>query len=153
MELVGICDDASCAIALSAITHDDKVGVFDAVFRALQTMSDDQDMSRYADYVFAAVPEAARKHLEDLMATGTREYLSTFARKYVAEGREQGRQEGKTEGITAGKVEDILAVLAARGIELSSEARARIAGCNDLPQLDSWIRRAATVTDASELFD
>ncbi len=47
----------------------------------------------------------------------------------------------------------MLTVLAARGIAVDEAARARIAGCSDLEQLDVWVRRAVTVASVQELFD
>ena len=45
----------------------------------------------------------------------------------------------------------ILAVLAARGIEVSAAARARIEAQGDTSALDHWIVRAATATSADEV--
>ena len=45
-----------------------------------------------------------------------------------------------------------MAFLDARGIALTDEVRSRIADCTDLDQLTAWIRRAATVSEAHELF-
>jgi hypothetical protein len=56
-------------------------------------------------------------------------------------------------GEVQSKVDDILAVLDARSISVSEKARARIVDCTDLAQMDTWIRRAATVVTADALFD
>jgi hypothetical protein len=55
-------------------------------------------------------------------------------------------------GEARGEARAVLTVLAARGLEISDEARERISGCTDLDQLDQWVRRAVTVTPADELF-
>lgn len=78
------------------------------------------------------------------MAIRTYEYQSDFARRYYGQGRAEGRAEGEATAL--------LAFLAARGIEVPSDARARITGCTDLARLDSWIRRAATATTIQDLF-
>lgn len=78
------------------------------------------------------------------METGTYEYQSDFARKYVAEGREEGRAEGETRAL--------LAVLAARGVEVSDDARERITNCTDIEQIEAWIRLAATADSTDALF-
>lgn len=44
-------------------------------------------------------------------------------------------------------------LLAARGIEVPDDARTRITECTDLDQLDGWVRRAATATSITDLFD
>jgi len=46
-----------------------------------------------------------------------------------------------------------LAFLDARGIAVTDEVRTRIADCTDHDQLTTWIRRAATVSHALQLFD
>ena len=46
---------------------------------------------------------------------------------------------------------DAVAVLAARGIAVSNEIRARIEACKDAPTLDRWIVRAVTVTSAEDV--
>ena len=66
-------------------------------------------------------------------------YQSDFAKKYF--------HEGEVEGARA----DVLAVLAARGLAVSDELRARINGCDDLPTLRTWITRAAVATSGDEL--
>ncbi|MEU7987492.1 hypothetical protein AB0B56_21740 [Streptosporangium canum] len=91
-----------------------------------------------------ALPPAARLSLEVMMETGTYEYQSDFARKYVAEGREEGRAEGETRAL--------LAVLAARGVEVSDDARERITNCTDIEQIEAWIRLAVTADSTDALF-
>ena len=96
---------------------------------------DDQHAKLYYDLVLAALPTAARRHLEELMST-TYQYQSDFARKYVAEGEATGRAEGEATAL--------LTVLAARGIHVPGDARTRITECTDLDQLTTWVCRAAT---------
>jgi hypothetical protein len=60
---------------------------------------------------------------------------------------------GANPGGGEGKVEAVLAVLHARGVEVPDEAREQIAACTDLDQLDMWVRRAATADKVDELFD
>ena len=44
-------------------------------------------------------------------------------------------------------------VLDARDIDVPVDARARITGCTDLDQLETWVRRAAIATSVNDLFD
>ena len=104
---------------------------------------DDERAKLYADLVFASVDGAARAILEALMASGNYEYQSDFARRYVAQGR--------AEGETSGRVHALLAVLAARGIDVPDEVRALIAACTEIARLDVWLARAATATSAAEV--
>ncbi|MGH3612156.1 MAG: hypothetical protein ACRDRK_05995 [Pseudonocardia sp.] len=96
--------------------------------------------------VLAALPDAAQRYLEGLVATGTYEYQSDFARRYFSRGKAEGEAKGKAEG----EAKAVLAVLDARGIDVP--ARARIAECSDIDQLDTWERRAVTVDSVHDLF-
>jgi hypothetical protein len=51
------------------------------------------------------------------------------------------------------QAKDILKILAARGIRVSSQARQRILSCQDPDTLDRWLTRAARATRAAEVFD
>ncbi|GLW62348.1 hypothetical protein Arub01_05920 [Actinomadura rubrobrunea] len=75
------------------------------------------------------------------------EFQSDFARHYYGRGKAEGMAEGKVEG----EAEMILTVLAARGVEVSDEVRARIRGCTDLEVLKEWGRRAATAESIDDL--
>ena len=80
-----------------------------------------------------------------MMAIDTSWYRSAFS--------QQLRAEGRAEGIAEGRGEDVLRVLDKRGVALSEDQRARVAGCTDLDQLDEWLDRAVTATRAAEVFD
>ena len=63
----------------------------------------------------------------------------------------EGKAEGRTEGETIALARAILALLAARGVSVSAEARARIEGCTHVPTLDRWILLAATARSAEDV--
>ncbi|GAA1801625.1 hypothetical protein GCM10009682_24420 [Luedemannella flava] len=132
---------------LSAMAHGrrrrDRAPVLEAFLAALNVV-DQEHAGLYADVVLAALPKAARAHLEVLMTTAPHRYQSDFARRYFAQGEAKGEAKGEARAV--------LAVLEARGIDVPATARDRIADCTDLDQLDTWIRRAATATTADELF-
>ena len=69
---------------------------------------------------------------------------SDFAKKHYGE--------GNAEGQAAGEADAIRLVLQARGIPVSPEQRRRIDSCTDIEQLRTWVTRAATISDASQLF-
>ena len=69
----------------------------------------------------------------------------------LAEGETTGFAKGETVGVVKGKVAAILAVVAARGLPLSHEIRARIEACKDAETLDRWIVRAVTAASAEEI--
>jgi len=77
------------------------------------------------------------------------QFQSEFALKYVAKGRE----EGKREGVLEGKAQGVLAVLEARSLGIPDEVRERVLASTDLGELDRWLRRAAVVNDARDLFE
>jgi hypothetical protein len=60
---------------------------------------------------------------------------------------------GMAEGKAEGEARAVLTFLDARGIEVPDSVREDIAGCTDLDQLDTWIRRAATADKVQDLFD
>ncbi|MCW2876561.1 MAG: hypothetical protein JWQ95_661 [Sphaerisporangium sp.] len=112
---------------LSAVAHGgdiDAQPILEALLAALAVV-DDERARLYADFVLMTLPEVARKHMEVLMATGTYEYQSDFAKKYVAEGKAEGKVEGRAEG----KAEAIFIILSGRGIPISVETRSRILAC------------------------
>ncbi|GAA4595440.1 hypothetical protein GCM10023194_64890 [Planotetraspora phitsanulokensis] len=86
------------------------------------------------------------------MTTTSHEY-ERIAGQYLSHWVDQGREEGRAEGRAEGEAAAILAVLDARGLEISSDTRDRITRCDDLNVLETWVRRAVTVNSADELFD
>jgi hypothetical protein len=96
--------------------------------------------------VFAGLPEAAQHDLEELLMTMTAnsEFRSDFLRNFADERRAEGRAQGEAKAV--------FTVLAARDIDVPDDARARIAGCTDLAQLETWVHRAATATSVNDLF-
>ena len=75
------------------------------------------------------------------MAMDSSFYRSSFSRQLRAEGRAEGIADG------------VLRVLNKRGVAITDQQRARIAGCTDLDQLNEWLDRAVTVAQASDVFD
>lgn len=55
-------------------------------------------------------------------------------------------------GELKGTAKSVLIFLDARRIALTQQQRDRIANCKDLDQLNRWVREAATVTSADDLF-
>jgi hypothetical protein len=141
---VPVIDDVAAAerdpelAVLSCIAHGNEAHaevLGRAALLATLRLSDERQVL-CSDLVFAALSEAARAALEDLMAGGTYEFQSDFAKKHQAKGR----------------AEALLAVLEARGLRASDEARTRILACADATQLDAWIRKAVSIASVDELF-
>jgi hypothetical protein len=122
---------------LSAVVHARAPEALPVATAAIQaaTAFDDDRMETYIDIVLAALPAAARKALEEIMARG-HEYQSDLFKRLVAEG----------------KAEALLTVLAARRLEVSATVRSRILAERDGRMLEEWLSRAATVERAEHLF-
>ncbi|MFB4319841.1 hypothetical protein [Actinomadura sp. 21ATH] len=132
---------------LSAMAHGSgpsSKGVLTAAMSSFAGVDDDR-ARLYADFVLARLDGAARRTWEELMKSGTYEYQSDFARKYVAEGRAEGRVEGLRTSI--------LDAFDEREIEVPDEVRNRILQCQDARHLRAWFRRAMHAESADEIFD
>ena len=142
---------------LSAMAHGrgDAGEAIAMAFLAAAAGLDEDRRADYADLVLSSLNEAAKRKLEEMMSSGY-QYQSEFALKYVAKGREEGKlegqREGKREGKLEGKAQSVLAVLEARSLGIPDEVRERVLASTDLGELDRWLRRAAVVSDARDLF-
>jgi hypothetical protein len=125
---------------------------------------DDDRREIYADVVLAALGAAARASLEGLMQKGSYEFQSDFARHYIAVGREEGVALGEARGVALGEARGValgeargearalLAMIRARGIELSQQREEAIRACGDPATLEAWVVRAAVATSEREIF-
>lgn len=132
---------------LSALAHGRdprRSEVLDVLADALAGVETQQALL-YLRLVLAALPQAARIYLEELMTIGTYEYQSEFTERLRNEGAAKGRAEAKAD--------DVLRVLRARGVEVPDDVRARIVKCADLEQLDAWLDRASTAHSVDDLGD
>jgi hypothetical protein len=132
---------------LSALAHCNEPSGLEvalAALGALQTL-DAERRRIYYDLVLGSLNEETRKALERelQMQPHKYEYKSEFARTYYAQGR--------AEGEAAGEVKALLAVLAARGLEIDPATRDRIVACTDPEKLERWIVRAVTASSVQEL--
>ena len=96
---------------------------------------------RYVHLIRIFTPQRARQKLEQTVEDF---FKDPFIDRFI----EQGKQEGRAD--SAARV--LLTILAARGIAIPEQTRARIAECADSDQLESWAARAATSTTADEVF-
>jgi flagellar biosynthesis/type III secretory pathway protein FliH len=143
---------------LSAMAHGhEEVGaaIAHTVLAAMVGL-DAERIRLYVDLTMNSLSEATRYALEAVMQSGTYEYQSEFARKYVAQGREEGLQKGLKQGRQKGRHEGELAalleVLAARGIKVDAASRQQLLACTQPSQLKRWLRKAVTVQSVHELF-
>jgi hypothetical protein len=128
---------------LSAMAHGQSEVGADVAMAALGALVglDQERATLYQDVVLSCLSEAAKRALEEMMASGGYQIQNEFIRKNIAKGKAEG------------KAEDVLAVLEARGLSISDEVRERVRQSTDLPELDRWLRRAAVVSSAREIFD
>jgi flagellar biosynthesis/type III secretory pathway protein FliH len=74
----------------------------------------------------------------------------------MQQGMEQGMQQGMEQGMQLGRAQSaarlVVTILAARGIAIAEQVRARIADCADPDQLERWATRAATCSTIDEVF-
>ena len=129
---------------LSVIAHgkgdqDVALEIATATAEALCKLTKEDQRLLYMIIVQSSLGEASRKAFE--MLHNIQPFLSESQRRLVAEGKAEG------------KAEDILKILAKRGISLTDEHRRRILGCGDLATLDRWFDRALTATAIRELFE
>lgn len=130
---------------LSALTHakDADIGTILATLASvLKKMNDPQEAYDLADIAGAGLADTQAGEIwRQMMAIDTSWYRSPFSQQLRAEGRAEGL------------AESVLRVLDKRGVAVSDEQRARVEGSTDLAQLDVWLDRAVTATEASEVFD
>ncbi|MEU0967033.1 hypothetical protein ABZ357_16990 [Streptomyces sp. NPDC005917] len=128
---------------LSAVTHGkdpNAPAILKALAVALKTV--DEDTAR----IFAELTELglgtspAGETWRKLMAVDLSFFRSVTSQRLRAEGRAEGR------------AEDILLILATRGVEVPESARERITTCADPDLLRSWLTRAVTAETVEALF-
>lgn len=135
---------------LSVIAHGNSangVAVGRAALAACRRL-DDERSRLYVDLILLHLSAAARTALEGEMDLKDYEYQSEFARKYMSRGRAEGRAEGELEA----KADAVLTVLEARGLAVTPAVRERIAATTELPVLQHWLVRAATVASTDDIF-
>lgn len=126
---------------LSALAHGNDPGVGTEVSLVALSAAANLDAQRgglYHDVILANLSDAARTALAKLMASGY-VFQTDFAKKHQAIGKAEG------------KVEALLRVLEARGLEVTGEELERIVGETDLERLDRWLVRAIAATTTSEV--
>jgi hypothetical protein len=94
-------------------------------------------------------PREIREILEDLMSTTNWPVYSSIGKLHYGRGLQQGTEQG----IEQGERDAIFEVLRARGLTPSEEEAARISASADLGQIKAWLRKSATASQVSELFD
>jgi len=101
--------------------------------------------------------EAYRRSMDEIQQLrdyGAQKRAEGFAQgvaERLAQGVAEGLAQSVVERLAKGVARALLAILEARGITISIEARARIEACKDSATLDRWIVRAATAGSVEEV--
>jgi hypothetical protein len=101
-------------------------------------------------------PQVKEKVEKEVRERILKEGLAKGRRAGLAQGKKVGIEQGMERGMEQGKREEALralhAVLEARGFVVSSTVAKRLASCQQLPQLEQWLRQAVTVAKVNDLF-
>ena len=100
--------------------------------------------------ILAAVSEAARERLEEMMKTSP--FRSEFFEGILDEGIRQGIEKGIEQGKARGEAAALLKLLKARGVDLTEKQHDAVASSTDLQEIDRWFDRALTATSADDVF-
>jgi predicted transposase YdaD len=109
-----------------------------------------------------SVHEAARgvlhsvldeQRAEELMRSYGEQLIERGLQQGLARGREEGLQRGLQRGLSRGRAEDILRILAARGVQADEAARQHILTCTDVATLDRWFDRSLNATTLADVLD
>jgi hypothetical protein len=79
-------------------------------------------------------------------------FHSTFVDGLLQQGEEKGLEKGREEGAVTSKVEDLIKVIQARGLELTKAQLSLVTSCADLSQLATWFDQALDAKTSDEIF-
>jgi hypothetical protein len=115
----------------------------DAVLTAIeQARASHADTAALSTIILGVADAAARAELEALMASP--KFRSTFVDGLLQQGEEKGEVKSK--------IEDLIKVIRARGLELTKAELELVTSCSDLSQLAAWFDQALDAKTADEIF-
>ena len=120
------------------------------LFQAIWQAEDGREvLGIFIRYVLLANDKVTLQDLNQtlvpLLDQGVGEVIMTEGQRLTEKGRMEGRAEGRAEAL--------LAVLRARGFQVSQAAQKRVESCMDVVVLERWLVRAATVDSLDAVFD
>lgn len=104
---------------------------------------------RYLLYVYVGDSTARRATARVLHSVVDAQRAEELMRSWGEELIERGMRRG----LARGRAEDVLRILAARGVHVTDEARQRILTCTDLATLDRWFDRSLNARTLSDVLD
>jgi hypothetical protein len=110
--------------------------------RAIQAGASHADTAALSTIILGVADAAARAELEALMASP--KFHSTFVDGLL--------QQGEEKGAVNSKIEDLIKVIQARGLELTKPQLTLVTTCSDLSQLATWFDRALDAKSTDEIF-
>ena len=127
----------------------------DAVLTAIeQAGASHADTAALSTIILGVADTAARGELEALMASP--KFHSTFVDGLLQQGEERGIEKGLEQGLERGaltsKVEDLIKVIKARGLDLTPAQLHLVTSCADLSQLATWFDQALDAKTTDEIF-
>jgi hypothetical protein len=115
----------------------------DAVLTAIEHAgASHADTAALATIILGVADVAARGELEALMASP--KFHSTFVDGLL--------QQGEEKGAVKSKIEDLIKLIKARGLELSKAQLELVTSCADLSQLATWFDQALDAKTTDEIF-
>ena len=119
----------------------------DAVLTAIeQAGASHADTAALSTIILGVADAAARAELEALMASP--KFHSTFVDGLLQQGEEKGMEKGAVRS----KVEDLVKLIQARGLELTKAQLNLVTSCADLSQLATWFDQALDAKTTDEIF-
>lgn len=136
---------------LSALAHGEGEHGFAVALAALHAVGhlDEDQATIYTKLVLPALGDAVRARLEEEMRLGNYPEPTDLEKRLLARGQAIGRAEGEA----IGRAEAILAVLVARGLEVTDEVRRHVMAERNPDTLSRWLVRAVTVEQAEDVFE
>jgi hypothetical protein len=130
---------------LSAMAHGRSARGYEVGLTALRAIAqlDGSRRGDYATYVLGALGDAVHRRLEQEMEQGQHRKLTRLERYFMSKGEAAVRADAMRQ--------NILRVLAVRGLDVPETVRQRILSCDDVEQLDAWLARAVTVDRAHDV--
>ena len=113
--------------------------------------TDPQEFGKWAQSLSELAEQTAELRWQQGMDAGRVEGIQIGEARGREQGQAEGRIEGEFVGELRGEAKALLLVLRSRGLDIPTEMEKRITECSDPAMLASWLGRAATIDEVTEL--
>lgn len=130
---------------------------WEALFAQVHATSNGfEELGLVVHYLMLVANKAARRATAGVLhsvlgAQRAEELMQTWGEELIEEGRLEGWAKGLAKGRAEGRAEDVLRILASRGVHVDDKARQHILACTELATLDQWFDRALKATRLSDV--